>query len=121
MKGLISSEFPLKTPDENNRRSTRVPLDISIDVQGEAGPIKGVTAVVNLHGALIRTMRPLTIGTRIHVTAYLTGKTAPAKVVYVSADNPQTCGIQLEEPQNIWGISLAPDDWDDEKEMAAGT
>lgn len=98
------------------RRSTRVPLEVSIEVEGEPDTpaLRGVTAVVNLHGALIRTQQPLTAGARIRVTVYLTGKTAPARVVYVAEDNPLKCGIELSEPQNIWGMSLPPGDWDSE-------
>jgi hypothetical protein len=32
-------------------------------------------------------------------------------VVYVDGDNPLHCGIELDKPQNIWGVSLPPDDW----------
>jgi hypothetical protein len=99
---------------QEHRRSTRVPLEVSIEVEGEPDtpPLKGITAVVNLHGALIRTLQPLTSGARIRVTVYLTGKTASARVVYVAEDNPLKCGIELAEPQNIWGMSLPPGDWD---------
>lgn len=97
-----------------HRRSTRVPLEISIEVEGEIGVVKGVTVVVNLHGALIRTAKPLRQDLRIRITAYLTGKTADARVVYVSLQNPLSCGIELETPQNIWGVSLPPDDWEED-------
>ncbi len=102
-----------------HRRSTRVRLDVSIGVEGESGVMKGVTVVVNLHGALIRVPSALEMGSRVIIEAYLTGKSVPAHVVFVSPDDPQTYGIELEMPQNIWGVSLTPDDWEQEREMAA--
>src|SRR3982750_2728358 len=102
--GKTLSEEPL----QEQRRSTRVPLDVSIQVQGEIGIVKGTTSVVNLHGALIQIAQPLRLGSNIQITVYLTGKSAPARVVYTSLENPLTCGIELETPQNIWGVSLAP-------------
>ena len=96
-----------------SRRSTRVPLRISIKAQGIAEPFacEGETIIVNLHGALIFTTVSLSLGTRIEVEVYLTGKRAKAKVVYVNPLQPLHCGIELAEPRNIWGISLTPDDW----------
>jgi hypothetical protein len=96
------------------RRSTRVPLEISVEVEGEPGEVKGATVVVNLHGALIRTAKPLQPGSRIRVTVYVTSKAAAAKVVYVAAHRPLECGIELELAQNIWGVSLPPNDWEEE-------
>ena len=102
-----------RPPFKDFRRSTRVPLDVSLEVQGETGTHKGVTVVVNLHGALIRIVKPIALGAHIRVTVYITSKSAKARVVYISNENPLTCGIELDEPQNIWGVSLAPDDWED--------
>jgi hypothetical protein len=71
----------------------------------------GETLVVNFHGALVATSIALNVGTLIEIEVYLTGKRANAKVVYVDPEQPLHCGIALERPQNIWGISLPPDDW----------
>jgi hypothetical protein len=46
---------------------------------------------------------------KIHVV--LTDKRAPAKVVYVDPERPRVSGIALDKPENIWGLSLPPDDW----------
>lgn len=102
---------------QESRRSTRVPLDVSIGVDGEVGTVKGVTVVVNLHGALIRTVKPLQPGSHIQLTVYLTGKSATARVVYVAPDNPLSAGIELDKPQNIWGVSLVPEDWEEGHEV----
>ena len=96
-----------------SRRSTRVRLKVVIEARGITEPLTcdGETFVVNLHGALISTAVPLRVGMRIEIQVILTDKRAAAKVVYVDPEQPRHCGIGLEEPQNIWGVSLPPEDW----------
>lgn len=36
---------------------------------------------------------------------------ANAEVGYVNPEQPFVCGIALEKPGNIWGVSLPPNDW----------
>jgi hypothetical protein len=96
-----------------SRRSTRVALKVVIKAQGINEPLAcdGETLVVNLHGALISTAVALRVGMEVEIHVILTDKRAAATVVYVDPDQPRHCGIGLEQPQNIWGVSLAPDDW----------
>jgi len=96
-----------------SRRSTRVPLRLVIEFRGSSEKLvcEGETIIVNLHGALISSEIPLSVGTNIGVRVYLTDKTATARVVYVDPEKPLQCGIELDEPRNIWGVSLPPDDW----------
>lgn len=97
-----------------SRRSTRVPLRVVIAVEDNPESLcEGETIVVNLHGALISTAIGLTVGAKISVHVFLTDKRAKARVVYVDRQNPLRCGIALDEPQNIWGVVLTPDDWDE--------
>jgi hypothetical protein len=42
---------------------------------------------------------------------WFTDQRAAAQVAYVDPANPMLCGIELDEPQNIWGVSVLPDDW----------
>src|ERR1700757_4024927 len=95
------------------RRSTRVPLKVVITAQSLTEPLTcdGETIVVNLHGALISSSIPLRVGLEIEIHVILTGKRAPAKVVYVDPERPRVCGIGLAAPENIWGLSFPPDDW----------
>src|SRR5207248_819184 len=79
----------------------------------EEAEFQGETVVVNLHGALIATAAALTTGMRISIFVYLTDKRAAARVVYINPENPLHCGIELAEPQNIWGVPLPPDDWEE--------
>jgi hypothetical protein len=96
-----------------SRRSTRVRLKVVIEARGIREPLacEGETLVVNLHGALIMTAVPLHVGMRIETYVILTDKRASAEVVYVDPEQPRHCGICLTMPQNIWGLSLPPDDW----------
>jgi hypothetical protein len=95
------------------RRSTRVRMQVQIEAEGVTEPVmcEGETVVVNRHGALISTTIGLRVGMKIKIHVILTGYRAIAGVVYVDPDRPRLCGISLEKPQNIWGISLPPDDW----------
>jgi hypothetical protein len=120
---VIKSEKPKShTPSElvarESRKSTRVRLKILIEVQGVSEPLtcKGETIVVNLHGALISTAVSLRVGMKVSVRVEITDNAAAAEVVYVDPDQPRHCGIKLAKPENIWGISLPPNDWHDHVE-----
>jgi hypothetical protein len=96
-----------------SRRSSRVPLKVVIEAQGIAEPLicEGETVIVNIHGALISTSVVLSVGMKIEIHVYLTGKHANAEVVYVDPEQPMHCGIALAVPKNIWGMSVPPEDW----------
>ena len=103
-------------PFLEHRRSTRVPLQITIEILRPGHPLtcKGETVVVNLHGALISCSHPLEPGMDIVVHVYLTGKKCAARVVNVKPDDTSYYGIELEQPVNIWGVVLPPEDWGEE-------
>ena len=96
-----------------SRRSTRVALKIVISVQGLSEPLTcdGETITVNRHGAFISSSVPLRMEMKVKIEVVLTDKSAHAKVVYVDPERPRLCGIALAEPENIWGVSVPPDDW----------
>lgn len=99
-----------------SRRSTRVALKIVISVHGLSEPLTcdGETIVVNRHGALISSSVPLRVGMKIEIQVVPTSKSAHAKVVYVDPELPRLCGVALAKPENIWGVSVPPDDWNEE-------
>jgi hypothetical protein len=107
--------MPSKAFFRASRRSTRVPLKVAIAVESGAKSLTcdGETVVVNLHGALISTTIGLSVGMRISIHVYLTDKRAKARIVYVDPEKPLRCGIELDQPRNIWGVPLTPDDWDE--------
>ena len=90
------------------RRSTRVALKVAIAAQGINEPLKcdGETIVVDRHGALICTTVPLRVEMKVEIHVISTDKHAPAKVVYVDPERPRICGIGLDEPEDIWGVSF---------------
>ncbi len=96
-----------------SRRSTRVRLKVRIEALGMSEPLtcEGETFVVNLHGALILTAVALRVVMRIWIHVIPTEKRAVADVVYIDPDQPRHCGINLEKPENIWGLTLTPGDW----------
>jgi hypothetical protein len=51
------------------------------------------------------------MGLNIEVHVIMTDKSAAAEVVYVDPERPFVCGIALDKPENIWGLSFPPDDW----------
>jgi hypothetical protein len=95
------------------RRSTRVHLKVAIEAQGIAEPLncEGETVVVNLHGAFVSTAIALRVGMTIDIHVVVTGKRARATVIYVDREQPRLCGVALDQSQNIWGVSLPPEDW----------
>ena len=91
------------------RRSTRVATDVLVEIQGERFAYAGETVTVNLHGTLLRTSAPLNVGDRIVIHVHQTGKSAPAVIVF--AGESSQFGIELENPENIWGVAVPPEDW----------
>jgi len=92
------------------RRSTRIPADVRLKVEGEGFACAAETVTVNLHGALVRSTAPLKLGDHVmlHVTG--TGKSAWGAVVFANLSSRQF-GIELKHPENIWGITSPPPDW----------
>jgi hypothetical protein len=105
------------------RRSTRVPLKVVIAIEGigETRACDGETIIVNLQGALITSGIVLSTGMRISIHVYLTDKRVAARVVYSDSQNPLHCGIELDEPRNIWGVPLPPNDRDEGVNSETGT
>lgn len=105
-----------------SRRSTRVPLKLAITVDSGAERLtcEGETIVVNLHGALISTSLELKLGIRILIHVYVTDKFSNARVAYVDPQNRLRCGIELEQPLNIWGVPLPPPDWEEAEDLDKG-
>jgi hypothetical protein len=97
----------------DSRRSTRVPLKVVLSARGvnERLTCDGETIVVNCHGALISSTVPLRMGLKVEIHVIITDKRTNAEVVYLDAERPFVCGVALEKPENIWGLSFPPDDW----------
>lgn len=103
---VVSVPTKISTP----RRSTRVAADVLIEVQGERFAYAGETVIVNLHGALVRVAAPLKLGDRITLYVHSTSKSAGARVVFADYE-ASLFGIELDSPENIWGMTDPPTDW----------
>ena len=101
---------PIATKIATPRRSTRIATDVLIEVEGERYASAGETVTVNLHGALVRISAPLKLGERITIHVHKTGKSATGVVVFAD-DQLSQFGLELECPENIWGVDVPPSDW----------
>jgi hypothetical protein len=117
LNGMLLSRQSEAVPNPGiqDRRSSRVPLVIPISIAGVHPDTSvrfeafGKTLVVNQHGALISTISVLKAGMRLCITVETSGKSVWARVVWDTAHNEGRYGIELDAPDNPWGIS--PDDW----------
>ena len=103
---VVSVPTKISTP----RRSTRIATDVLIEVQGERFASAGETVTINIHGALVRISAPLKLGDRITIYVHRTGKSAAAVIVFAD-DVLSLFGVELERPENIWGVAVPPSDW----------
>ena len=91
------------------RRSTRISTDVLIELHGEGFAYAGETVTVNLHGALVKLSAPLRVGDNITVHVQSTGKSATGVIVFADLESSQF-GLELEKPENLWGIAATPSD-----------
>lgn len=104
------TEIMSQEKNSSPRRSTRIPTDVLVELKGDGFAYAGETITVNLHGALVRIAAPLKLGDRITVHVHQTGKSASGAVVFADARSSQF-GVELERPENIWGVNVPPPDW----------
>ena len=104
----------------SGRRSTRISIAIPItisgkDANGRAFKENTRTIILNKHGAKIVTVHQLALGAEVLLENRALGRAAQTTVAWLgdrpSAREPAEVGIQLVEAENIWGIELPPDDW----------
>ena len=101
------------------RRSTRVLLRVSIllagvDAEHEGWQTRGVTLLVNKHGARVQTEQPLVVGMKLKVIVPATGVEQDARVVWHAKPGTNDYGLELNNPGNLWGITFPPNDWVEE-------
>ena len=117
------------TAETAGRRSTRISIAIPLTISGEdAAGIKfkekSRTIIINKHGAKMSTYHNLTLGADLTVENQLLGRSAQATVVWLgdkrTPRGPMEIGIQLSEAQNLWGIELPPEDWQEGPPIGPG-
>lgn len=116
------------------RRSSRVLVNIpviisSVKTKGVPFEAPAVTLVVSKHGAKIQTTLHMEVGTYVRLTNPSSNHSQLARVAWVGKSDDRVArlafGIELDDPQNFWGIYLPPEDWmespfwEEEEEAAA--
>lgn len=103
---------------EERRRSQRVALRVSVTIHltavGKATAIRGFTADVNVHGALLVSPRSFTAGTHFMIENDLTRERMLCRVVRMPKSMPDGFHIAVEfekSAPNFWKISFPPPDW----------
>jgi len=105
---------------KQNRRSTRLSISIPIVISGldaDGNSFKETvrTLEVNKHGGRIETTHHFAKGAEILIENTASNVAAKACVVWLSEKHTggelHHAGLQLHEPQNVWGIEFPPDDW----------
>jgi hypothetical protein len=112
-----------------DRRSTRLAIAIPVSISGKDSRDQTFkentrTVIINKHGAKIVTFHELALGSEILLENRALGRSARTFVVWLgdrrTAKDAQEVGVQLSEPQNIWGIDFAPDDWQEGPPIGEG-
>ena len=103
------------------RRSTRILLSIPVevsgwDVEGREIHEKTTTSLVNKHGARISLQQKISVGSNVVISIPHLKREQRCRVIWMSClhddrDNYQI-GVELERPDNFWGVDFPPGDWD---------
>ena len=101
---------------ERARRSSRVLVTLPLAVSGQKSDgshISGAaeTILVNRHGARIRSSVPLETNMEVRVAMLAPYKWRVGQVVW-SDSGESEYGIELNRPENFWGIYFPPEDWE---------
>lgn len=96
-----------------SRRSSRVQFDVLVELRDEKFAFAGETLAVSLHGALIRVAAAFRVGAGVRIHVLQTDKVALGRVVFAGFKDAPHYGIELDAPENIWGLEDIPDDWRD--------
>jgi hypothetical protein len=101
---------------ERARRSSRVMVALPLAVSGQkkdGSHISGAaeTILVNRHGAKIRSAVPLENKMEVRVAMLAPYKWRVGQVVW-SDSGEKEYGIELNRPENFWGIYFPPEDWE---------
>ena len=108
------------------RRSTRLPLEIPVQVTSLDPAFsfseRCRTTLVNAHGCGLVSPRELAKGIQVRIEIVSAKRHTTARVAEVVplGGDPETwlAGLELDIPGNFWGIEYAPSDWKIEETLA---
>jgi hypothetical protein len=124
MSGLNGDQFSLKA-----RRTTRIPLRIPIQIvlheDGKPVTLDAWTTIVNIHGARIECKRGLVLQQEVLIQVPFNGMSQKGSVVWNRKEQNERgnfeFAVELERPENLWGVGFPPSDWDSVKANGAGS
>jgi hypothetical protein len=92
---------------KEGRRSPRIVARIPLDVEPVQESIPAVSAVINLHGALIVSSVPWPSGTPVNIRSQKTNRSIRARVVWTGPDDGTgsfKLGVEFEDAESgFWG------------------
>jgi len=120
---MNEDKFSLKA-----RRTTRIPLRIPVHLivqeqDGRTRTLDGWTMIVNVHGARIECKRQFVLHEEVLLQVPSNGKAQKGKVVWggsqANKNGYYEFGLEMESPENLWGVGFPPSDWSSNRAAAA--
>jgi hypothetical protein len=103
---------------EERRRSQRVivriPVNLSLTDEGQAGKISAHTVAVNIHGAMVVCPRSLDEGFKLELENSRTGEKINARVTRAPRESSEGFLVPVEftsPSPNFWQITFPPTNW----------
>ena len=100
------------------RRSQRLPLTIPVEIaytdqNGQPRLERTQTKEVDRHGCRLMSRCYHPEGSKINLGITHLGRSAHCRVVWCSApvNGMYEVGVELESPENVWGVHFGPSDW----------
>lgn len=117
---LLGRQMCAQSPWGIKRRSSRVTLDIPVEVYGR-GPDERIfhektrTLVVNAHGGLFPLTTAVAIGQMIVLACEATHQEIQCRVTYrkeTAEGGAHLFGVEFDTPSpKFWGVNFPPEDW----------
>jgi hypothetical protein len=112
---MTADRFSLKA-----RRTTRIPLRIPVLIvhehEGATRSFDGWTMIVNIHGAKIECKHAFALHQEVTIQVPFNKMSQKGKVVWARTElnekGNREFGVELNEPENLWGVGFPPSDWD---------
>src|SRR5262245_62176273 len=105
-------------PGDERRRSqrvmVRVPVTVSLSINGQKAVFEGVTVSVNDHGAMLSCKRSIAAGTKLELKNDRSGRSQACRVTRTPVESQQSYLIPVEflaSAPGFWGISFPPTNW----------
>lgn len=99
-----------------------IPVEISYtDQSGQPRLERTQTKDVNRHGARLTSRSCLPLGSKVSLVIPHLGRTAHCRVVWCSApsNGSYELGLEMETPENVWGLHFASNKWSTGMDPAA--